>query len=225
MEFIKADGIYKRYDKKGVDVLKGINLEIKRSETVAVVGASGVGKSTFLHILGALDRPTQGSVFYDGEPIFTLNDRELADFRNKRIGFVFQFHYLLSEFTAIENVMLPLLIGGVNRLRAVEEAEKLLTEIGLKDRLFHKPGELSGGEQQRVAIARALINMPHVLLADEPTGNLDTHTGEDVFKLMLKLNNEKDVTLIIVTHNEKLAGMMSRKILMVDGRIDDDSGV
>ena len=225
MEFIRVDGIYKRYSnkKREVEVLKGINLAIAKKETVAVVGASGVGKSTFLHIVGALDRPTQGDVFYNGEPIFRQSDKQLANFRNKKIGFVFQFHHLLPEFTAIENVMMPLLISGVDSRTAVPEAEKLLTEIGLKDRLSHRPGELSGGEQQRVAIARALIQMPDVLLADEPTGNLDTHTGEDVFGLLLRLNREKGITMVVVTHNEKLARMMSRKIVMVDGRIYEDS--
>jgi lipoprotein-releasing system ATP-binding protein len=182
------------------------------------VGASGVGKTTLLHILGALDRPTSGKVFYEGREIFTLNDKELANFRNREIGFVFQFHHLLPEFNALENTMMPCLIQRISKKESALRAEKILTSIGLKDRLSHKPGELSGGEQQRVAVARALVLEPKVLLADEPTGNLDTKTGESVFNLLQELNQIKGVTLIVVTHNLKLADQLPRQIHLVDGK-------
>lgn len=221
MEFIRVEGLYKSYGGRGniVEVLKGIDLSIPMGEIMAIVGASGVGKSTFLHILGALDRPTKGKVFYEGKDIFKEADRWLASFRNKRIGFVFQFHYLLPEFTALENVMMPALIGGMDKREASSLAEGLLREVGLEDRLTHRPGELSGGEQQRVAIARALVQTPEVILADEPTGNLDTRTGEEVFELLLRLNRETRTTTIIVTHNEGLAARIPRRVRMVDGGI------
>ena len=203
---------------KRVDVLKGIDLHISKGEKAAIVGASGVGKTTLLHILGTLDRPTSGKVFYEKKDIFTLNEKELALFRNRGIGFVFQFHHLLSEFTALENTMMPCLIQGMTKQEASLKAEEILTLVGLKERLLHKPGELSGGEQQRVAVARALVLEPKVLLADEPTGNLDTKTGESVFQLLLELNRTKGVTLIIVTHNLTLAGLLPRQIRMVDGK-------
>ncbi|MBI5048318.1 MAG: ABC transporter ATP-binding protein [Deltaproteobacteria bacterium] len=225
MELIKIAGLYKSYSNKlkTVEVLKGIDLSVLKGEMVAVVGASGVGKSTLLHLMGALDRPTQGDVFYKGERVFGQTDKKLAVFRNKNIGFVFQFHHLLPEFTALENVMMPLLIGGEDMALAGKMAEKLLCDVGLQERLNHKPGELSGGEQQRVAIARALIQSPNVLLADEPTGNLDTYTGDDVFNLLLRFNEEKGITMIVVTHNERLAGKMKRIISMVDGKIYEDA--
>ncbi|MBI5327075.1 MAG: ABC transporter ATP-binding protein [Deltaproteobacteria bacterium] len=225
MELIRAEGLYKSYGNKvkTVDVLKGIDLSVAQGEMIAVVGASGVGKSTLLHLIGALDRPTKGGVFYKGENIFGQTDKKLAVFRNKNIGFVFQFHHLLPEFTALENVMMPRLIGGEDMALAGKMAEGLLCDVGLKERLNHKPGELSGGEQQRVAIARALIRSPEVLLADEPTGNLDTYTGDDVFNLLLRFNEEKGITMIIVTHNERLAGKMRRIISMVDGKIYEDA--
>ena len=203
---------------KRVDVLKGIDLHISRGERAAIVGASGVGKTTLLHILGTLDRPTSGKVFYEGKDIFTLHEKELALFRNRRIGFVFQFHHLLPEFTALENTMMPCLIQGMTKQEASLKAEEILTLVGLKERLLHKPGELSGGEQQRVAVARALVLEPRVLLADEPTGNLDTKTGESVFQLLLEVNRTKGVPLIIVTHNLTLAGLLPRQIRMVDGK-------
>ncbi|MBI3753008.1 MAG: ABC transporter ATP-binding protein [Deltaproteobacteria bacterium] len=225
MELIQITGLYKSYGNKTktVEVLKGIDLSIAKGETVAVVGASGVGKSTFLHLLGALDRPTRGDVFYNDEMVFAQSDKRLAVFRNKNIGFVFQFHHLLPEFTAWENVMMPLLIAGEDRASAGKMAKQLLVKVGLEERLHHKPGELSGGEQQRVAIARALVQSPDVLLADEPTGNLDTHTGDEVFNLFLKLNREKGITMVIATHNERLAGLMKRRIRMVDGKIYEDT--
>ena len=210
-----------------LQVLKGINLSIKEGEMVGVVGASGVGKSTLLHILGALDRPTSGKVLYDGADIFSLNEDSLALFRNKTIGFVFQFHHLLPEFTAIENVMMPGLIHkekgqggkGASYQEIMAKAERLFDGMGLSERKGHRPGELSGGEQQRVAVARALILEPKAVLADEPTGNLDTQTGEELFTLLVNLNKEKGTSFIIVTHNESLSARCHRVLRMVDGKI------
>jgi len=204
---------------KRVDVLKGIDLLISRGETVAIVGASGVGKTTLLHVLGTLDRPTSGKVLYENQDVFTLDERALALFRNRQVGFVFQFHHLLPEFSALENVMMPCLIQGISKAEAGQRAESILTLVGLRERLIHKPGELSGGEQQRVAVARAMVLEPKVLLADEPTGNLDTKTGQSVFDLLDELNRTKRVTLIIVTHNPGLADRMSRQINLVDGKL------
>jgi lipoprotein-releasing system ATP-binding protein len=208
-------------------VLKGIGLSITEGEMVGIVGVSGVGKSTLLHILGALDKPTSGKVFYDGIDIFSLDEDSLSSFRNKTVGFVFQFHHLLPEFTALENVMMPGLISMArvqgfkdSRYREIKEkAEALLSEMGLTERRGHKPGELSGGEQQRLAVARALILEPKVVLADEPTGNLDTPTGEELFNLLLHLNKEKGITFVIVTHNESLSRRCHRVLRMVDGKI------
>jgi lipoprotein-releasing system ATP-binding protein len=209
-------------------VLKGIDLLIKEGEMVGIIGASGVGKSTLLHILGALDSPTSGSVFYSGKEIFSLDPGSLASFRNKAIGFVFQFHHLLPEFTALENVMMPGLIGmgswvqlskGLTYTEIEERAERLLNEMGLSERKKHRPGELSGGEQQRVAVARALMLDPKVVLADEPTGNLDAQTGEELFHILIKLNEAKGITFVIVTHNESLSSRCHRVLKMADGRI------
>ncbi len=221
MELIRTEALYKSYSKGDitVEVLKGIDVSIQRGETVAILGASGVGKSTFLNILGALDRPTSGQVYYRDEPLFTMGERNLAEFRNRKIGFVFQFHHLLPEFSALENVMLPALIGGVSFDEARGRAERLLKEVGLEKRLTHRPGELSGGEQQRVSLVRALVQTPEVILADEPTGNLDSKTGMEVIELLLGFNREKDITIVIVTHNEKIASLMSRRLEMVDGKI------
>jgi len=211
-----------------LQVLKGIDMSINEGEMVSIVGASGVGKSTLLHILGALDRPTLGKVFLNGIDIFSLDDDSLATFRNKTIGFVFQFHHLLPEFTALENVMMPGLINKGLKGRGsrdlsfrdiTEKSEKLLGEMGLSERKSHRPGELSGGEQQRVAVARALLLEPKIILADEPTGNLDTSTGEELFNLLMHLNKEKEITFIIVTHNESLSNRCHRTLRMVDGRI------
>jgi lipoprotein-releasing system ATP-binding protein len=218
--FIEVRQLFKTFGNgtKRVDVLKGIDLVIRPRETLAIVGASGVGKTTLLHILGTLDRPTSGRVLYEGKDVFTLDERALALFRNRQIGFVFQFHHLLPEFNALENTMLPCLIQGISKKEALSRAEATLTLVGLKERLSHRPGEMSGGEQQRVAVARAMVLEPRILLADEPTGNLDTRTGEAVFDLLQELNRDKGLTLIIVTHNMKLAGRLSRQIQMVDGR-------
>jgi lipoprotein-releasing system ATP-binding protein len=219
-ELIRAQQVFKSFGNKTkrVEVLKGIDLVFEQGERAAIVGASGVGKTTLLHVLGTLDRPTSGKVFYQGKDIFRMGEKELAHFRNREIGFVFQFHHLLPEFNAIENTMMPCLIQGLLKKEASHRAESILTLVGLKDRLSHKPGELSGGEQQRVAVARALVLEPKVLLADEPTGNLDTLTGESVFDLLTELNQVKGVTLIVVTHNLKLAEKMSRQIHLVDGK-------
>jgi lipoprotein-releasing system ATP-binding protein len=212
--------IFKTYGNgaKQVEVLKGIDLTFFKGERAAIVGASGVGKTTLLHILGTLDRPTSGKVVYEGKDIFALNEKELALFRNREVGFVFQFHHLLPEFNALENTMMPCLIRGMSKKEGASQAESILSLVGLKNRLTHKPGELSGGEQQRVAVARALVLDRKLLLADEPTGNLDTKTGEAVFDLLQELNQIKGVTLIVVTHNLKLAARLSRQIHLVDGK-------
>jgi len=203
-------------------VLDGIDLDIRKGEMLAIVGASGVGKSTLLHILGALDRPTSGKVFYGDLDVFGLDNGPLARFRNERVGFVFQFHHLLPEFSALENVMMPALIRKTDRPEAARAAERILNDVGLGARLHHRPGELSGGEQQRVAVARALILNPDVVLADEPTGNLDMHTGETVHDLLLAINKQKGITFVIVTHNDKLAVRADRVLRMADGRLASD---
>ncbi|MBI5167571.1 MAG: ABC transporter ATP-binding protein [candidate division NC10 bacterium] len=207
--------------KRELSVLKGVNLTVERGEFLAIVGPSGVGKSTLLHLLGALDRPTSGEIQYGEVNLANLSDAELATFRNKKIGFVFQFHHLLPEFNALENVMIPALIGRRSREEAGQAARQLLEEIGLGERLCHKPGELSGGEQQRVAVARALATEAEVVLADEPTGNLDTKTGDEVFHLLQRLNRERGLTFLMVTHNEGLAAQAGRVLYMIDGRVDD----
>jgi lipoprotein-releasing system ATP-binding protein len=218
---IKVVDLYKSFPMGGQEltVLKGIELEIGRGEMIAIVGASGAGKSTFLHIMGMLDRPTRGTVYFDGQDIFRLTDYQQADFRNKRIGFVFQFHHLLPEFSALENTCMPAFIQKRPDEEVRKEAVSLLTDVGLANRIQHKPGELSGGEQQRVAVARALIQRPDLVLADEPTGNLDTHTGEALFTLMRDLNRRRGTTFVIVTHNEKLSAQADRIIHMEDGMI------
>ncbi len=196
-------------------VLRGIDLTVGKGEMAALMGVSGVGKSTLLHIMGTLDEPTEGSVLYDGVDVFSMSEAERTVFRNRTVGFVFQFHHLLPEFTALENVMMPSFISG-NPDRA--KAEELLGRLGLYERKDHRPGELSGGEQQRVAVARALILGPKVVLADEPTGNLDSKTGQELFELLLSLNRESGITFVIATHNEHLARQCHRTIEMLDGR-------
>ncbi len=216
-----TDNLYKNYcfDKRTVEVLKGIDLEIYEGEIVAIMGPSGVGKSTLLHILGVLDRPSSGRVLINGVDIFHFNDSALADYRNKTVGFVFQFHHLLPEFSALENVMLPGMIAGINQSIIRKRAIELLTEVGLGERLDHRPNELSGGEQQRVAVARALINSPKLLLADEPSGNLDRQSAEALHQLFWELNKKLNQTLIIVTHNLELAEQADRVIELFDGRV------
>ncbi len=203
-------------------VLDGIDLDIQKGEMLAIVGASGVGKSTLLHILGALDRPSSGKVFYGDLDVFGLDNGPLARFRNERVGFVFQFHHLLPEFSALENVMMPALIRRTDRPEAARAAERILNDVGLGARLHHRPGELSGGEQQRVAVARALVLNPDVVLADEPTGNLDLHTGEAVHDLLLSINKQQGITFVIVTHNDKLAVRADRVLRMADGRLSPE---
>lgn len=217
--YLSVENIIKTFKtgESRVEVLRGVNLDIKRRETLAVVGASGVGKSTLLHILGALEPPTSGQVVLDGVNLYSQGSRMLARIRNEKIGFIFQFHHLLSEFNALENAAMPAMIQGLSRREAFVEAEEILVRVGLQDRLTHRIGELSGGEQQRVAVARALVVKPDLLLADEPTGNLDAKTGGRINKLLLELNEEKGLTTIAVTHNLELARMMSRQIRLVDG--------
>lgn len=223
--FLQVNDVHKSFvlGNQTIGVLNGINLTLQRGEMLSMIGASGAGKSTFLHILGTLDRPTQGTVLYEGQDVFGLSETELAGFRNRRIGFVFQFHHLLPEFTALENTYLPALMQKRPEREMLEDATALLSEVGLGHRLHHKPGELSGGEQQRVAVARALIQNPDLVLADEPTGNLDTHTGETIFELLRALNQKRGTAFVIVTHNERLSEQADRLIHMVDGKIDDGS--
>ena len=218
---IEINGLYKTFKigEHDLTVLKGINLEIRRGELLAIMGASGAGKSTLLHIIGMLDRPTRGTVSFEGQDLFQLSDAAQAEFRNRRIGFVFQFHHLLPEFTALENACMPALIQRRSPADVETDAIALLNEVGLGERLHHKPGELSGGEQQRVAVARALMQRPDLVLADEPTGNLDTHTGEALFALMRDLNKSRGTTFVIVTHNEKLSAQADRIVYMQDGQI------
>jgi len=224
-EIIKAKGLTKVFETDGsrVTALKGINLVINKGEAVGIVGVSGSGKSTLLHILGTLERPSDGEVLYQGENVFMRDDDELALFRNREIGFVFQFHYLLPEFSALENVMMPLLIQEIQPNEAREIAGIILKRVGLGERLRHRPGELSGGEQQRVAIARAVVLKPQVILADEPTGNLDLETGNSVLDLFLELNIEGGITLALVTHNPAVAMRLSRRIRLSDGKIVDEN--
>ncbi|MBE9503994.1 MAG: ABC transporter ATP-binding protein [Proteobacteria bacterium] len=219
--FVELKNLSKSFNKgeSEINVLKDVSLGIKRGEMIALLGASGAGKSTLLHILGGLDRPSAGSVIYGGRDIYNMGEKPLSDFRNKEIGFVFQSHHLLPEFSALENVMMPALIGRMKRDEAARQAHSLLEKVGLSERTSHKPGELSGGEQQRVALARALVLAPDVLLADEPTGNLDSKTGDEVFSLMVEMNRSMGLTFVMVTHNEKLAVQVDRQIRVQDGRI------
>jgi lipoprotein-releasing system ATP-binding protein len=210
-------------NQKTVEALKDISFSLARGELVTIIGASGAGKSTLLHLLGALDHPTSGDILYRGESLFSLSDVQLAEFRNKNVGFIFQFHYLLPEFTALENTMMPALIRGYRRDEAREAAEEILTFVGLKDRLTHRQSELSGGEQQRVAVARALVLKPELVLADEPTGNLDSRTGEVIFELLAALNRQRGITVVLVTHNESMASRIPRRITLTDGRMSHSS--
>jgi lipoprotein-releasing system ATP-binding protein len=220
--FVAVHGLAKSFFIEGneVRVLKGIEAELRAGEMVSIVGASGAGKSTFLHILGTIDAPTSGSISFDGSDVFRKSRADLAAFRNQTIGFVFQFHHLLPEFTALENVMMPALIRRRPRAEAERWSRELLTVVGLGDRLVHKPGELSGGEQQRVALARALVMKPRLVLADEPTGNLDSKTSEGIHELFRTLNERYGMTMVMVTHNDALARRMPRRLRMIDGVLE-----
>jgi lipoprotein-releasing system ATP-binding protein len=220
---VQVQGLTKLFLHGGrrLEVLRGIDLTLGRGEMLSVVGKSGAGKSTLLHVLGTIDNPTSGRILFDGKDITRLTPSQLAHFRNRTIGFVFQFHHLLPEFTALENVMMPLLIQRIARREAESRSFDLLKAVGLAERVTHRPGELSGGEQQRVALARAVVMGPRLLLADEPTGNLDTATGEAVLEMFFKLNKSFGMTMLIVTHNPELAERMPRRLRMVDGRIEE----
>jgi lipoprotein-releasing system ATP-binding protein len=214
---IEAINIHKYFGE--LHILRGVNFTVKEGEVVSIVGPSGAGKSTLLHIIGTLDRSSKGQVLYDGDDVLRFADKKLAFFRNRHIGFVFQFHHLLPEFTALENVCMPAFVGHTDANAARQRATELLSFLGLQQRLDHKPGELSGGEQQRVAVARALINQPRVVLADEPSGNLDSDSAHDLHKLFFELRKKFNQTFVIVTHNESLADLADRKLIMRDGVI------
>ncbi len=217
---IHTEGITKSYGP--LQVLKGIDFRVESGEIVSIFGASGAGKTTFLQILGTLDEPDEGAIYYDDVNVRTLKDNQLARFRNRHIGFVFQFHHLLPEFTALENVCIPAFILGVPKQEAEEKAMALLRDLNLEERAGHKPAELSGGEQQRVAVARALINRPAVLLADEPSGNLDSRNKKELHELLLRIHEEKDQTIIIVTHDKELSAIAHRRLFMKDGKMYDE---
>ena len=221
--FLHAQGITKRFQNGGVgiDILTGVDLTLSRGETLAVVGASGIGKSTLLHILGTLDKPDSGRLLFAERDVLAYDHAELARFRNETIGFVFQFHYLLAEFSALENTMMPTLINGIERKTARESAEEILVRVGLRERLHHRVAKLSGGEQQRVALARALVLKPALLLADEPTGNLDKGNSEQIHELLQELNQEYAMTMIVVTHNMELASFMAKQVTIVDGQLEE----
>jgi lipoprotein-releasing system ATP-binding protein len=218
---IRAQDLAKSFVSNGnqVEVLSGVDLDIFPGESLAIVGASGVGKSTLLHIIGTLERPSAGKLFWYDEEVFALNDEQLAGFRNRKVGFVFQFHHLLPEFNALENVMLPGLIARLPKSESLDRAEAILVQVGLQNRLQHRVGALSGGEQQRVAVARALVMEPDVLLADEPTGNLDPRIGRQIHELLIRLNQEKGLTTVVVTHNLELADLLSYQITIKDGKV------
>jgi lipoprotein-releasing system ATP-binding protein len=214
---LKALGIQKKYG--DLQILKGVNLEVQQGEIVTIVGASGAGKSSLLNIIGTLDKPDAGQLFLKDQQINTLNSKQLSHFRNTQIGFIFQFHHLLAEFNAIENVCIPAFIAGTPKVEAEKRAASLLDMLGLSGRVHHKPNQLSGGEQQRVAVARALVNKPSLILADEPSGNLDSANARDLHELFINLRNEFNQTFIIVTHNDDLAALSDRKVIMKDGLI------
>jgi len=221
MSELEAVGVVKRFrlGEEAIEVLSGVNLLLRPGESLAVLGVSGAGKSTLLHVLGGLERPSAGSVRFGGRDLYSLPPEEVAAFRNRSLGFVFQSHHLLPEFDAEENVMMPCLLAGLVRREAREKARALLDAVGLSHRLRHGPGKLSGGERQRVAIARALVMGPAVVLADEPTGNLDPHTADEVVDLFLRLNAQAQTALVLVTHNEKLANRLAKKCYLVEGRL------
>jgi lipoprotein-releasing system ATP-binding protein len=215
---LKATAIHKAYGQ--LEILKGVDIEVLKGEIVTIVGASGAGKSTLLNILGTLDSPDSGQLFINGIELNKLNNKKLSDFRNRQIGFIFQFHHLLAEFDAIENVCIPAFIAGTSKAQAEKRAKELLNMLGLSHRINHKPNQLSGGEQQRVAVARALINEPALIFADEPSGNLDSNNARELHELFVKLRKEFEQTFIIVTHNEELADISDRKVFMKDGLIE-----
>ena len=219
---IRIENLTKQFGE--LKVLKGVNLEVERGEVISIVGPSGAGKTTLLQLIGTLDKPTGGKIFFDGEELSRMNNRRLATFRNKHIGFVFQFHQLLPEFTALENITIPALIAGRDRKEAEKEAIELLRIMNLEERAGHKPSEMSGGENQRIAVARALINHPDVILADEPSGSLDSRNKEELHRLFFDLRDKFGQTFIIVTHDETLASLTDRTIRMVDGTIDEYVG-
>ncbi len=218
---VRVEGLHKAslHGEKRLEVLRGLDVEIAAGELVALTGPSGAGKSTFLHVVGTLDAPTHGRVLFDGEDVFARGEEELAEFRNQAVGFVFQSHHLLPEFSALENAMMPALVRRLPRAEARRRAEEVLALVGLGDRMEHRPGELSGGEQQRVALARALSLSPRLLLADEPTGNLDPQTAEGIHGLLLDLNRSLGITAVVVTHNERLAQALPRRLRLVSGRL------
>ncbi len=219
---LSAKNIHKHFEVTNgqfLSVLQGISLDVAEEEIIAIAGPSGAGKSTLLHILGMLDRPTEGEIFFDGTNVVSLKDDDLALIRNRHVGFIFQFHHLLPEFTAIENVMMPALIAGADLAKATPRAEELLADVGLGARMHHKPNELSGGEQQRVAVARALMNSPKLILADEPSGNLDTENARTLHQMIFELRKKYQQTFVIVTHNTEFAAMADHIITLVDGKI------
>jgi lipoprotein-releasing system ATP-binding protein len=223
---IRASDITKVYNHNGtrIEVLHRLSFKLDHRETVGIVGASGIGKSTLLHVLGTLDRPDSGRLEYSGQDVMALDDIKLARFRNRTIGFVFQFHHLLPEFSALENTMMPVLIGGAEKKAAITAADTILVRVGLKDRLNHRAGELSGGEQQRVALARALVQRPAILLADETTGNLDRANSDQIHELLMDLNREMGMALVVVTHNMDLASLMSRRVTIANGMLEEFAG-
>ena len=220
---LEARAVHKSYwmGEKEIHVLRGASFTLQPGEMASLVGPSGVGKSTFLHVIGTLDPPTAGEVLFDGRDAFSMGEEELAQFRNRSVGFVFQFHYLLPEFTALQNAAMPGLINRLSREQAEQGAREMLEVVGLGHRMDHKPGELSGGEQQRVALARALVLKPRILLADEPTGNLDEATGEGIHQLLTELNQRLGIAAIVVTHNPRLAERMPRRLRLLDGQVVD----
>lgn len=218
----EAKGLTKRYgERRDLEVLSQLDLQVAAGEAVAILGQSGVGKSTLLHVLGSLDRPSAGTVLFDGADLFAMGEREQAALRNRELGFVFQFHHLLPDFTALENVMMPAFIAGKTAAEAESLAQGVLEQVGLAHRLTHKPGELSGGEQQRVALARAIVLSPRAVLADEPTGNLDPTTSAEVFQLLLGLRRERGMTLVVVTHNHEFARLLDRSLLLQGGQLSE----
>lgn len=223
---LRAEGLNKSFFDAGreIQVLRELDLEVAAGEEIAIVGQSGVGKSTLLHILGSLERPSAGKVYFEGQDLFALGERALADFRNLKLGFVFQFHYLLADFSALENVMMPALIARMGEREAEHRARDVLELVGLGDKFHRRPAELSGGEQQRVAVARAVVLRPRLVLADEPTGNLDPHTADEVHQLFHLLNRELGITLVVATHNERLTRAMGRAMRLRDGKLFEEPG-